>query len=307
MQGRDPFLWHPAVPAEDRAAAVASLRDEVRRARVVDASDVFAGLAAGPYKAADWTDGSRDCRLPFDTVAIEFATPTAWHDSWVTPYRPEGARSGVVAVQGLRPTEPGLESLPAGVSCIRAACLESAPGDRVVHLCDLYVALDAEGCPVEAPQLLLGPAQRAMLDELRGSIRDEGLSCTPEDFLRVRMIGFVHPLFAATTLLNCRNVSLDEHPPDPAVNRERRKAGLAPFLAYHTIVVEAERRAKRAGDPGEPAGTKMPLHRVRGHTAVYRTSFMGRPLDAPVRYYRPNHIKGDPANGIRIAGYRIQL
>jgi hypothetical protein len=55
----------------------------------------------------------------------------------------------------------------------------------------------------------------------------------------------------AFRFLNRKDVRLAENNPDPGVNRERRKAGLKPFLRYHTIDIDPRKLTLHAeGDIG---------------------------------------------------------
>lgn len=109
----------------------------------------------------------------------------------------------------------------------------------------------------------------------------------------------------ALSLMNCRNVDLTAVEPDPAINRERKRGKLAPFLRYSTVTIRPTRRAGRP-DQGETAeGRRQAWHRVRGHFRTYtpEAPLFGRQVG---RFWIPQHTAGDIDEGAVITRYQVE-
>lgn len=113
------------------------------------------------------------------------------------------------------------------------------------------------------------------------------------------------PVLLALSFMHCKNVTLDAVDPDAALNRERRKAGLKPFVRYHTINIEPMKQVLRTEGGVEENGLKRALHICRGHFATYSDSFMGRPLAEPMTVWRPAHVRGQASEGVVFKDYRV--
>lgn len=113
------------------------------------------------------------------------------------------------------------------------------------------------------------------------------------------------PALLAISFMNCKNVTVDAVEPDQRLNRERRRAGLAPFVRYHTINIEPMRKVLAAEGGAGAHGLKRALHIARGHFATYGDTFMGRKLDAPLTVWRPAHVRGRATEGVVFSDYRV--
>jgi hypothetical protein len=90
------------------------------------------------------------------------------------------------------------------------------------------------------------------------------------------------------------------------VNRERKKHGLRPFVRYHTINIDPMKRVLRTEGQIETQGLKRALHQCRGHFVTYTDNFMGRPLDKPMTFWRPAHVRGSLDEGVVISDYNVK-
>jgi hypothetical protein len=114
------------------------------------------------------------------------------------------------------------------------------------------------------------------------------------------------PLLLTISFMNCKNVSISPVEPDREINRERKKAGLRPFVRYHTINIEPMKKVLRTEGNIEAEGLKRALHLCRGHFATYTDNFMGRPLDKPMTVWRPAHVRGSLDEGVVIGDYNVK-
>ena len=116
---------------------------------------------------------------------------------------------------------------------------------------------------------------------------------------------FVPSALMAFSLMNCKNITVQSHDPDPTINRERRKARLKPFVRYHTVNIEPMKHVLRTEGGVETNGLKKALHICRGHFATYATSMMGRTLDKPVTVWKPAHVRGSVKQGLVVSDYQV--
>jgi hypothetical protein len=115
------------------------------------------------------------------------------------------------------------------------------------------------------------------------------------------------PAFMALAFMNCkRGVTFRDIDPPPDVNRERRKAGLKPFLRYRTIEIDGMKETLRTEGNIETNGLKKALHICRGSFARYTDSFMGRPLAEPMTVWRPAHVRGSANEGVVFSDYNVK-
>jgi hypothetical protein len=114
------------------------------------------------------------------------------------------------------------------------------------------------------------------------------------------------PAMLAISFMNCKNVAIAPVEPDREINRERKKAGLKPFVRYHTIDIEPMKKVLRTEGQAETHGLKHALHICRGHFATYTDNFMGRPLDKPMTVWRPAHVRGSLDEGIVVSDYNVK-
>lgn len=114
----------------------------------------------------------------------------------------------------------------------------------------------------------------------------------------------IAPLFAIS-LMHCKNVSLERVDPDPVANKERKKAGRAPFRRYHIINIEPMKRVILAEGRPESNGLRRALHICRGHFARYSEE---KPLFGKHAgtFWIPAHARGSIDGGIITSDYRVK-
>ena len=127
------------------------------------------------------------------------------------------------------------------------------------------------------------------------------------DFESLRKVGHsgAFPVFMAIAFMHCKNMVLQPHDPDPAVARERKKAGLRPFVRYHTINIEPMKRVLRTEGNIETEGLKKALHICRGHFATYSEE---RPLFGKHAgtFWVPAHTRGSLKSGVVVSDYNVK-
>jgi hypothetical protein len=113
------------------------------------------------------------------------------------------------------------------------------------------------------------------------------------------------PALLAISFVNCRNTSLEATDPDGPINRERCKAGLKPFLRYHTINLEPMKKVLKTEGNIETEGLKKALHICRGHFATYSED---KPLFGHFTgtVWKPSHVRGSAKQGVVISDYNIK-
>jgi hypothetical protein len=114
------------------------------------------------------------------------------------------------------------------------------------------------------------------------------------------------PLLLALSFMNCKNVVLSSHQPDKDLNKERKKSKLRPFVRFHTINIEPAKKMLNQEGEIETNGLQKALHICRGHFKTWTTSYMGRPLERPVTYWAPSHVKGSAKHGVVISDYDVK-
>lgn len=113
------------------------------------------------------------------------------------------------------------------------------------------------------------------------------------------------PAFLAIAFMHFKGIVVTPVEPHVGFNRERKKAGLRPFVRYHTINIEPAKQVLRTVGNIEANGLKKALHIARGHFATYADNFMGRPLDKPLTVWRPAHVRGSLDKGLVVSDYKV--
>jgi hypothetical protein len=171
----------------------------------------------------------------------------------------------------------------------RALPLWEMDGRPVYLSCLKVFPVDARGAMLKDP-LLMASGREYSLSELRGVDRE--------------VSQFLAPCLLTISFLNCKNCVLDAVEPDRALNRERRKHGLKPFLRYHTINIEPMKKVLRTEGRIETEGLKRALHIVRGHFSTYTSE---RPLfgKIPGTFWIPSHARGSLEEGVVVSDYKV--
>jgi hypothetical protein len=121
-----------------------------------------------------------------------------------------------------------------------------------------------------------------------------------------RLNCFLWPALLALSFMNCRGVTLDAVEADARVNRERRRAGMQPFVRYRTINIGPIKRVLGIGGGSGSVGLKKALHDVRGHFCVLTRNNKGEILEKPTLYFRKDHMRGSIKQGVVVSDYRVK-
>jgi hypothetical protein len=152
------------------------------------------------------------------------------------------------------------------------------------------------GCTLSEDGRKMENVKQSLMGFDRGPFNE----ASPEGFLGPVLV----PAFLSLSFMNCKNVTINAIDPDPALNRERRKAGLQPFLRYHTINIEPMKQVLRTEGGVEANGIKKALHICRGHFATYTDE---KPLFGHTTgtVWRPSHVRGSAKQGVVVADYKV--
>jgi hypothetical protein len=244
-------------------------------AKVFDVQNIYEYAEA--YKFGTSLDFRKDfasARLPFRSLFFEFRSVG----------RDRSTRNGILAMES---DEAGGTRL---ITLMHFYGMED--GDDVFGPFALSYALsDRDGNIVEPPytaipwQPLLGTPWAEAKAEFAG--------------------GHQAPVvLLAISFMNCKNVATAEHEPDRQINRERRKAGLRPFVRHHTIDIEPMKRVLKTEGRVETEGLRRALHVCRGHFAHYTEE---KPLFGKVAgtFWVPAHTRGSAQQGVVVSDYRF--
>jgi hypothetical protein len=135
---------------------------------------------------------------------------------------------------------------------------------------------------------------------------DDSLSQGQQNEISDRCLLVAMAALTAFKFLNCKGIPFAEISLPTQMNRERRKAGMKPFLRHHTIIIEPFSPTKRTGPHIDSDGVRRAMHRCRGHFATYSDSFMGRKLDEPMTLWRPAHVRGSAKQGVVVSDYNVK-
>jgi len=115
----------------------------------------------------------------------------------------------------------------------------------------------------------------------------------------------MYPLAMTLCFMHCKKVTTPEQEPDPEINKQRRKAGLKPFIRYHTINIDPMKATLKSEGGIEANGLKRALHICRGHFVTYTE-------DAPLfgrltgTYWKPAHVRGSATEGVVFSNYNVK-
>lgn len=284
-----------------------SFRRLIRESVSVDAQNVAEYVASHTEKDWLWTE-LPSCRLPFPVMFLESRTAHPWSEAF--------GRTGVLMWEvDLGDALHRVESAAAHTANLN----RSKIGDdlamirekavfaidfgmigllvsprhvdqyRIVHLNRGGLFLDQDGTPLRSP-----------LGQLDPKLFPESAIGSAKRFFWESMF----PVMLAVGFMNCKNVLLSKVEPDARLNRLRKKAGLKPFLRYHTINIEPMKRVLKAEGGIETEGLRKALHIVRGHFMRYTPE---RPLFGKHAgtFWAPSHVRGSLKEGVVVSDYRV--
>jgi hypothetical protein len=297
-----------AMRLEDMIRGVEKLQADVAAAAVVSADNVCAYYFDHPKCEWDFGEDFPCCRPPMDDILIEFRTPPkirvegGVEQSTAGMYDVGGCLFHVTEAETLRRMMPvpdraapgGLaaKEIPDAAWFVQCAMLGASGGFPLLCGASRYFAIDGAGRILEGPHTIV-----------QGDIG--ALHCDPSDIGSAYDILLI-PALLAVSFMHCKNVTLDAVEPDARLNRERERAGLKPFVRYHTINIEPMKAVLRTEGGIETNGLKKALHIVRGHFATYSEE---RPLFGRSglhgRFWMPSHVRGSVKQGVVVSDYAV--
>lgn len=108
----------------------------------------------------------------------------------------------------------------------------------------------------------------------------------------------------AISLMNCRNIELVDHQPDPIISRQYQQHFGQPLTTYKTLRIKPIGKRYESNTESKEYQGLMPLHLRRGNFAHYTE-------DAPLfgkytgTFWRPATAVGESKNGIVVKDYEI--
>jgi hypothetical protein len=118
--------------------------------------------------------------------------------------------------------------------------------------------------------------------------------------LNRQMTAFRNAVLLALSFLNCRNVTTVER---EAPRQLRRREPVATWT-YRVIEIQAMKRRLDEVKASADGTLQRALHICRGHFAEYSED---KPLFGKIvgRIWKPQHIRGDVASGVRVKDYKL--
>lgn len=298
-------LW--LVSPDDPGSLPETFSAIVREARVIDGQNVADYVRGHADKDWQWTE-LPSCRMPFPLMFIETKTHYPWSEAF--------ARTGVLmwdrdvpaaiedASAALRVSDSTYTKMSLDIEMIREKAAfaidfgmvallsgnQYSGRRRIVHVNRGCLFLGKDGVPLRSP---FGQIDKTIFG--RGDIGGAKRFFWSAMFPVVLTLGFMH----------CKNVVLSEHQPDCDHDRERKKAGLKPFLRYSTINIDPAKRVLRTEGGIETNGLKKALHIVRGHFSTYSED---KPLFGKHAgtFWVPSHARGSLERGAVISDYNVK-
>jgi hypothetical protein len=135
----------------------------------------------------------------------------------------------------------------------------------------------------------------------------ETSAMTLDELPRSAPVGYDDVFFTvlqALQLLNCRNIELVDHEPDPGTNRQYQHHFGQPMTKYKTLRVKPTGKRDEAATETKDYQGLMPLHLRRGNFATYTE-------DAPLfgkyvgTFWRPATAVGETKNGVVVKDYEV--
>lgn len=299
------WQFNPAMDRDVVLPCVAELQAAVARATHIVADNASRYFFENPKVDYVWKEDFPNVAPPFDLFLVEMVKPRAV----VFGKRVEVASVSCPELFGFlfHAQDARDRSIPVGLETGRRASgittainpdarwfVTATPifvdKDRPAFISTvLYFAVSASGAMLHHPSTI-----------------QTGLTL-PEHILKAfadEICTILLPSAFTICLMNCKNTSVEPVARDPDVNRERQKAGLKPFLRYHTISIEPLKSDSAVAGSMNPAGVRRALHIARGHFATYTAA---RPLFGKYAgtFWVPSHVRGTAKQGVVISDYRV--
>lgn len=182
-------------------------------------------------------------------------------------------------------------SIPEDVAWFVCGDLFIADLVSAMHFGIAHMAVDINGQIIDHPAYGI-PGGEALNNEKIDEYRDA---------LNVLLMAPMMTL----SFMHCKNVVIEPVNPPADLNRERKKAGLKPFLRYHTINIEPMKKVLRTEGNIEANGLKRALHICRGHFSHYSEE---KPLFGRIAgtFWIPSHVRGSAKEGVVISDYNVK-
>jgi hypothetical protein len=105
-------------------------------------------------------------------------------------------------------------------------------------------------------------------------------------------------------LLNCKNIVTENHTPDAALNKSRRKKGRQELFTYKTLAIKIPKEAKKH-IPSEATGEHNRIHLCRGHIKNYTAEapLFGRIVGS--WWWQPI-VRGQNRDGVVMKDYKVK-
>lgn len=213
---------------------------------------------------------------PFDSMFVEFGSPSGHSD-------------GLLIACSL-PNDEGVKLLTVFQFMGRLGGVERPDGKAMGPLSRTYIEVNPDGSLNSRPHTYVIGAR--VLDERYVDMI----------FASGKFPTYV--AFLAVSFMTCKNVAVTVQEPDREFSRERKKAGLKPFVRYHTINIEPMKKVLRTEGQSETVGLKRALHICRGHFSTYSEE---KPLFGRVAgtFWIPAHVRGSSKEGIVFSDYKV--
>ena len=265
-----------------------AIRSLVENAVVVDATNVERYVCEiYQNKFVDYESAIPNYMPPFQSMFVEFINKF-------------GDRHGylIAAFDG-----PGLKACPMPIP-------DSLSPDRthtvIAESFALIAGAHGNAIPVGSTAIGIDDAGRIVgsihTQVLFGALLDDAGNQSLQNFMHTATL----PVFLAISFMHCKNVSVCPVEPNPITARERQKAGLKPFIRYHTINIDPMKQTLKTEGNMEANGPKKALHICRGHFSSYSEDkpLFGR-KGMHGRFWMPAHVRGQINKGIVKSDYRV--
>jgi hypothetical protein len=295
-----------AHPADGQAVgkAILDLQQKVARAAIIRADNVASFYFDHPKWDWNYHTDFPCSAPPFESFFIECRTPP----SMVIEGGERRPTAGMPSCFGWLFRADEAKDFGQNFPCVDVAGrvdYRRIEGARWFVDVDLVTARDGHPCFMGAARAMAIGESGEMLVDPPSMIQGEtGLSGVQKEGLHASIGLFFVPALLAVSFMNCKNVTLEAHDPDPLVNRERRRNGHKPFLRYHTINIEPMKAVLRTEGNIESEGLRRALHICRGHFATYTADkpLFGRTVGT---VWRPSHVRGHASEGVVVSDYNV--
>lgn len=143
----------------------------------------------------------------------------------------------------------------------------------------------------------------AMQDDARKQLEATNDQCL-ELYGRYLRIVVLPPLLMAHSLLGCKNVSTEDHTPDPKLARANLRRRGTPMVTYKTLAIRPMGGNHAPAERVSIGNGQTALHLVRGH---FKTFTPERPLFGSrvgTYWWSPN-VRGKAENGVVVKDYEL--